>query len=116
MITQEEERFLNYWSEQRLHKKKFLRKLSIGMPLAVLMAVAVMVNVFSGWYERANMVFNSDSSMIIVVLIALIAIVVFITIFSAYHRWDQNESAYQRLLKRKNEEDHVQHSDANNSH
>jgi ATP/ADP translocase len=102
MLTQEEEKFLTYWGEQRLRKKQFLRKFSIGLPLAVLIATAVMVNLFSGWYQRAMMEFNSDSSLIIVILVAVIGIVVFITVFSAHHRWDRNESIYQELLKRKN--------------
>jgi ATP/ADP translocase len=101
MLTQEEERFFNYWQEQRLRKKQFLRKFSIGLPLGVLIAAALLVNLLSGWYKKAMMELNSDSSLIIVVLIALIAIVVFITIFSAHHRWDRNETMYQELLRKK---------------
>ena len=37
---------------------------------------------------------------IIVVLIAGLAIVVFITLFSAHHKWDQNELHYQELMAR----------------
>jgi membrane protein YdbS with pleckstrin-like domain len=101
MLTQEEEKFFNYWKEQRLHKRKFLRKLSIGLPLAVIVALAFAVNVFSGWYTKAMMQLNSDPSVIIVILVALLAIVIFITIFSAHHRWDRNETQYQELLKKK---------------
>ena len=86
MLTKEEEKFFNYWKEQRLHKKKFLRKLSIGLPLAALAALAFVINLFSGWYTKAMMQLNSDPSVIIVILVALVAIVIFITIFSAYHR------------------------------
>ncbi len=105
MLTSEEEKFFNYWREQRLQKKKFLRKLSVGLPLGVLVAAGLMLNLFSGWYQRATMQMNSDPSVIIVILVALIGIVVFITIFSAHHRWDQNETLYQELLKKIEEDE-----------
>jgi ATP/ADP translocase len=101
MLTTEEEQFLNYWSQQRTQKKQFLRKLSIGLPLAVLVAGGLLVNLLSGWYKKATMELNSDGSLIIVILIAVAGIVVFITIFSAHHRWDRNEAAYQELLQKK---------------
>jgi amino acid transporter len=100
MMTPEEQKFFNYWKEQRLHKKKFLRKLSIGLPLAVLAALVFVINLFSGWYKKATMQLNSDPSVIIVILVALIGIVIFITIFSAHHRWDRNETLFQELLKK----------------
>lgn len=104
MLTPEEENFIRYWADQRLRKKQFLRKLSIGLPSAVLIVVAIMINFLSGWYKRADMDIRSNSSVIIVVLIAAIAIVLFITIFSAHHKWDQNELHYQELLaKSKND-------------
>ena len=101
MLTQEEEKFFNYWKEQRLRKKQFLRKLSIGMPLGVLVAAALMVNLLSGWYKKATMELRSEGSLIIVILVALIAIVIFITLFSAHHRWDRNETLFQELENRK---------------
>ena len=105
MLRQEEERFLIYWKEQRLRKKQFLRKFSIGLPLGVLFAAALLINLLSGWYKKAMMVLNSDSSLIIVILVAMLSIVVFITIFSAHHRWDRNETMYQELLRKKELED-----------
>jgi hypothetical protein len=100
MLTPEEENFVRYWADQRLRKKQFLRKVSIGLPMAVLIVVALIVNFLSGWYKRADMELRSNSSVIIVVLIASIAIVLFITIFSAHHKWDQNELYYQELLSK----------------
>lgn len=103
-MTQEEEKFIVYWQKQRLRKKQFLRNFSIGLPLGVLIAVALLVNFLSGWYRRADMELHADSSVIIVVLIAVVSIVVFITIFSARHKWEQNEQLYQELLKKQEEE------------
>jgi hypothetical protein len=100
-LNQEQEGFLTYWGKQRLKKKQFLRKLSIGLPLAMLMAGGLIINFLSGWYKKADMELRSQSSLIVVVLVAAIAIVIFITIFSAHHKWDQNEQHYQELLKKK---------------
>ena len=79
------------------------------MPLGVLVAGTLLINLFSGWYKKATMVLNSDPSLILVILVALIGIVIFITIFSAYHKWDMNESLYQELVKKNDEENnHMQ--------
>lgn len=108
MLTQEEEKFFNYWKEQRLKKKQFLRKLSIGLPLGVLIAAALLINLLSGWYKKATMQLNSDPSVIIVILVAMIGIVIFITIFSAHHRWDRNEAFFQELLNKKEDDEPMQ--------
>ena len=103
-MTKPEEDFIRYWSGPRQRKKQFLRKFSIGLPLGVLIVVALMVNFLSGWYEKADMVLRQNSSLIIVVLVAALGIVIFIVLFSAHHKWDQNELLYQELMKKKEEE------------
>jgi ATP/ADP translocase len=114
MLTQEEEKFISYWSVERLKKKKFLRKFSIGLPLGVMMVAGTLISLFSGWYKKADMALHMDTSVIIVVLIASIAIVVFITLFSAHHKWDQNELHYGELMARK-ERDSMQQQNENSS-
>lgn len=104
MLTKQEEDFVRYWSEQRLKKKQFLRKFSIGLPLGVFIAVALVINFLSGWYKKADMELRADSSVIIVVLIAALAIVVFVSLFATRYRWDQNEQHYQELLRKKGRE------------
>lgn len=104
MLSQQERDFLRYWEENRLNKKRFLRQFSIGLPLGVLIAVAIFLNLLSGWYKKADMEIRSNSSQIPVIIIALVSIVVFITIFSSYHKWEQNEQRYKEL-KRKAEKD-----------
>ncbi|GAC1424025.1 MAG: hypothetical protein NVS1B13_10600 [Flavisolibacter sp.] len=101
MLTDKEKAFLEYWQIQRLKKKQFFRKLSIGLPMGVLIGAALLINFLSGWYKRADMQLHSDSSVVLVVIIAIIAIVVFITLFSARHKWDQNELYYKELEYKK---------------
>ncbi|MDB5206185.1 MAG: hypothetical protein JWR72_1260 [Flavisolibacter sp.] len=100
MLTTEEEKFVTYWSDQRQHKKNFLRKFSIGLPVAAALSIAFFANFLSGWYGRADKELRRHSSLIIVILVAVIAIVVFFIIFSARHKWEQNEADYQSLLKK----------------
>ena len=113
MLTQEDEKFLEYWSDQRQRKKQFLSKTSIGLPLGVFIAVATMISLLTGWYKKADMVLHEYSSLIIVILIACVGIVAFITIFSAQHKWDLNELHYQELLKKKQEGIEMQQNDTN---
>jgi ATP/ADP translocase len=100
MLNEKEEAFLKYWEDQRTRKKQFLRKFSIGLPLGVFLASAILINLFSGWYKKADMDLHAHASTIIVVIIALLGIVVFITVFSAHYRWDQNELQYQELKRK----------------
>ena len=101
MLSKQEEEFIRYWQENRSKKKKFLRQFSIGLPLSVLIVAVLFFNILSGWHERADMVLRSNSSLIIVVLIAAVGISVFITVFSSRHKWDQNEQRYKELLAKK---------------
>jgi small-conductance mechanosensitive channel len=105
MLTKNEEDFIRYWEVQRTKKRQFLRKTSIGLPLAVVIVVALMVNFLSGWYEKADQMIHQNTSVIIVVLIAVIGIVVFITVFSARHKWEQNELYYEELMAKKQKQE-----------
>lgn len=100
MLTKDEQAFVDYWAGARQHKKSFLRKFSIGLPLGVLIVAGSLVSLLSGWYKKADMALHMDGSVILVVLIAGLAIVIFITLFSAHHKWDQNELRYRELLAR----------------
>ena len=103
MVTEQEKKFIEYWEIHRLHKKKLLKQLAIGLPLSAAMVLAIFVNFFSGWYKRADMELRSNSSLIIVIVIAALLIVVFTTVFSARHQWDQNEQRYREFLAKKDQ-------------
>ena len=103
MLTEDEKLFLEYWEANRLRKKKVWRQLSVGLPLGVAMVIGIVINIFSGWYKRADMKIRTDGSVILVVVIAAILIVIFTTVFSAKHRWDLNEQRYREFLAKKDE-------------
>jgi nitrate reductase gamma subunit len=104
MLTQEEKSFVEYWSANRLKKKRSLRQFTIGLPMGVLIIVALFANILTGWHKRAAMVLQSNSSLILVIVIAAIAIVIFITVFSVRHQWEQNEQRYNELLLKQSNE------------
>ena len=101
MITEDEKRFIAWWEQNRLNKRKALWQLAAGLPLGVFLAVAIFVNYFSTWYRRAAMEVNVKSSGVLVVLFGLVIIVVFIVVFSAHHRLDMNEQRYKELTGKK---------------
>jgi predicted PurR-regulated permease PerM len=72
--------------------------------MAVGIVIAVLASTLSGWYQRADMVLRTNSSMIIMILIAVVAIVLFIGLFSIHHQWDQHEQRYQQFLQKEKED------------
>jgi len=101
MLTQEEERFIEYWKKNRKKEKKTFRQLLIGLPIGLTFAVAILAIFSSGWYERANMVaYGSSSPYLFIVAVFLIA--GFLAIFSKKFRWEQNEQHYIELLHKQN--------------
>lgn len=103
MLTKQEEDFIEYWEKNRMRKKRISRQLAVGLPLGVFLAVAIFINFFSGWYKRADMMLHAQSSLVLVILGAILLIVVFVTIFSAHHKWEMNEQHYKELLSRKDQ-------------
>jgi membrane protein YdbS with pleckstrin-like domain len=103
MLTREEEKFVEFWEANRLERKKVLKQLYVGLPFASLLVIAIVINFFSGWYKRADMKIRSDSSPVLVIIIACILIVVFTTVFSVRHKWDMNEQLYKELLSKRDQ-------------
>ena len=101
MLDHEEQEFCAYWEQHRLEKKKWIRHLSVGLPLGVAIVAGIFANLFSGWYGRAQMVFFSEnSSLVAVLLLAALGIVIFMVVISARHKWEMNEQRYQELKHR----------------
>ena len=102
MLKEQEKAFIAYWEVNRLRKKKVLKQLSVGLPLAVVLVIAIFLNFFSGWYKRADMARSEEEpTLILVLIVGALLIVIFVVIFSARHRWDMNEQHYKELLGRK---------------
>ena len=108
MLTEEERGFIEYWEANRLRRKRFFKQLTIGLPIGVLLVIAIFVSFFSGWHKQAEIELRSQSqsqpdysTIILVLVIACVLIVVFTAVFSARHKWDMNEQRYRELLTKK---------------
>jgi uncharacterized membrane protein len=96
MVTEEERKFVAYWSKNRDREKKIFRQLLIGLPIGLLFAIPIIINFSSGWYKRADMWAraHTDDSTGTVLVIAALIIVVFVAIFSRKYRWERYEQQY----------------------
>ncbi|MBS1915528.1 MAG: hypothetical protein JST87_04575 [Bacteroidetes bacterium] len=101
MLTEDEERFILYWEQNRDRQKRTFRQLLVGIPIGLLFAVPIFVNFVSGWYKRADMVSNTQEFNPAVLLVALLLIIGFIAIFSKKHQWDMREQHYRELLAKR---------------
>ena len=104
MLKPDEKSFIEYWSVNRLKKKKSLRQFTIGLPMGVLIVLALFANIISGWHKQASMQMQNNGSLFITIIVAAIAIVIFITLFSIRHQWEQNEQRYNELLLKQSKE------------
>ncbi len=101
MLTEEEEKFFQYWEDNRLKEKGLMKQLSLGFPIGLLIGSGIILNFATGWYSRANMVANSQSTPI-VLIIAVVIIALFCSVFYKRHRWEMNEQRYMELQHKKN--------------
>lgn len=119
MLSKEETGFVQYWEQNRLKKKKIWRQLSVGLPLGVALCGAILVSVYSGWNVGGELLDNNNGTRLVerdssaaalfrhnkerffMLLIGVLLVVAFIVIFSARHRWDQNEQHYRELLAKR---------------
>ncbi|MBA4140012.1 MAG: hypothetical protein H0X70_05830 [Segetibacter sp.] len=117
MLSAEEEKFLVYWEENRTKDQSLFSQLLPGLSFGLVMGVAILLSFVSGWYTRANMVANSQSTPIVLV-IALFIIALFCSIFYKRHKWEMNEQHFLELKMKKEKQDSLpdkQQNNANNS-
>ena len=99
MLTKDEQQFLDDWSVQRTRKRK--AGATLGFRLAVLVVLGIFISIITSWHKAAMMELRSDSSTILVIVIAAVAIVIFITVFAGRYQWEQREQRYKELVAKK---------------
>lgn len=106
MLSEREKRFVEYWAANREKEKKTFRQLLIGLPIGLLFALPIIINLMSGWYKRADMWArgHTDDSTITVLVVAVLLILVFVAIFARRHRWEMNEQNFRELIEREERE------------
>ena len=99
-LNENEIAFIAYWEQNRQREKKVLKQLLVGLPLGILFGMPVLVNLFLGWYRRADMEARTEMSPV-VLLTAVFLIIAFVAIFSRRHKWEMKDQYYQELQARK---------------
>jgi Tfp pilus assembly protein PilN len=99
-LSEAEKQYIDYWEHNRLREKKLLNQLLVGLPLGIVFAAPVLLNLFGGWYKRAGMLANAQMNPL-VLLLAMLMIVVFVAIFSRRHKWEMKEQQYREFLAKR---------------
>jgi hypothetical protein len=97
MLTDKELAFIEYWKKARIRQKKLIYQLAVGLPIGLLFGLFIIINFYSGWYKRAEMIANSRFNPV-VLYVAVIIIAVFVAIFSKKFQYEQFEQQYNELL------------------
>jgi hypothetical protein len=102
MLTADEQRFMEWWQQNKDSEKKLLRQLLVGLPIGLAIAIPIIISLVSGWYKRANMWAkgHNPTQTAVVIGIALLCIICFAAIFYKRHKWDQYDQKYKELLQK----------------
>lgn len=114
MLSAEEKKFIDNWENNRGKDQSIIYQLRYALPIGLALAAVILFSITSGWYQRATMVANSQSTPV-VVLIAVLAVIIFWSVFSKRHNREMNEQRYKELQFKKNTpetEAGVQHEEA----
>jgi Tfp pilus assembly protein PilN len=99
-LSEQEKQYIEYWEKNRLREKKVLNQLLVGLPLGVIFASPVLLNLFGRWYTRADMEAHTKLNPA-VLLIAMLLIIVFVAIFSRRHKWEMKEQQYRAFIAKR---------------
>ena len=102
--NEKEQQFLKYWEANRAKEKKLSNQLLIGLPLGVIFAVPVLLNLFLGWNKQAEAVARTKLNPVVLIT-AVVLIIVFVAVFSRKHKWEMKEQLYKEILARKQRDD-----------
>jgi uncharacterized protein YacL len=100
MLSQKEEAFIAYWSENRTGQKKSFPQYLKGFSIGLTIGIGIILVISIGWYQRANMEANSSLNPFILILIILI-ISVFMAFLYKNYQWEMKEQQYLELLAKK---------------
>lgn len=97
MLSNDENKFISFWKDNRLYQKKSFLQFLKGLSIGLIVGFAIITTIISGWYIRANMQANSKMSTYILV-VALFFIAVFMAWLFQNYQWEANEQKYLELI------------------
>ena len=100
MLSKREEEFIVYWEKNRDRNKKLFYQLLVGLPAGLLICSGILLSLDIDWYQRANMVANSEMNPLYCSSLLLPLLFLWPSFYKKY-QWDQNEQRYKELLHKK---------------
>ena len=87
-----------------MKEKSLVYQVLTGLPIGLLFGIPIILVLFSGrfWYKRADMVANSESSTIIL-MIAILLIALFVAVIYKRHQWEMKEQQYLEIKARESQ-------------
>ena len=99
-LSESEEKYIAYWEKNRLREKRVTNQLLIGLPLGILFASPILLNLFTGWHKLAGVTKHLQVNPV-VLIIAVVLIITFVAIFSRRHKWEMKEQQYREFLAKR---------------
>lgn len=104
METMNEEEFVESWAQNREEFSGITSKFVRGLPFAILFTLPIVLVVMlvyflsPDWYAKMKL---QREGIFTTIFVSLVIIVLFIAYFRMHLKWEQNEEAYQRFLRKK---------------
>jgi glucan phosphoethanolaminetransferase (alkaline phosphatase superfamily) len=105
MLTAEEQKFMQYWEQNREAHSSFISKLLRGLPMACVFGLPILLLIVSvyffmpDWYTKIS---NTSPQTFFVVVIAVIIAILFYAVARMHFKWEMNDQLYQELKQAKN--------------
>ena len=99
-LSESEERYIAYWEKNRLREKRLTNQLLIGLPLGIVFASPILLNLFTGWHKLAAVTKHLQVNPV-VLIVACLSIITFVAIFSRRHKWEMKEQQYREFLAKR---------------
>lgn len=100
MLSEKQNNFIVYWESVRERENSFLRKLSRGLPMAIIFGLPIILFLvvvylfFPVWYMKIS---NITSGTLFVIIIAVLIAILFFAYFRMQFKWEMNEQLYLEL-------------------
>ncbi len=100
MLTEKEIAFLKYWEQNKDRENTTVRKITGGLPMAVLFTAPILLLVIvvwlfiPDWYTKIS---KTSPGMFVTAVFAMFIIVLFYSFFRMQFKWENNEQYYKEL-------------------
>jgi len=100
MLNEQEIKFLHYWEQNRERENTFTRKLTGGLPMALIFSMPIVLSVvvvrlfLPEWYTKIS---KTTPGTFITIIFAMIVVALFYSFFRMQYKWEMNEQLYKEL-------------------